>query len=166
LIDRGRASALPFLNFRTMNKFSETSKERLSTCDLYLQKVMIKAIELSPIDFGIAQGARTIQEQKQYFNEGKSKINPDNYTEYQLPLKAKHIVTPEFPKSRAVDFYAYIPGKGASWSSKQMLVIIGVILAVDNSMEGRLRSGADWDQDGEFMTDQTFQDLPHIEIIK
>ena len=147
-------------------KFSETSKKRLATCDPYLVKVMNKAIELSPIDFGIAQGARTVEQQKQYFNEGKSKINPDNYTIEELPLKAKHIVTNDYPLSRAVDIYAWIPGKGASWDSKHLLVIIGVVLAVDKMYENRLRSGANWDMDGEFMTDQRFQDLPHFELIK
>lgn len=143
--------------------FSQTSSERLKTATPYLNKVFHRAIEITPIDFGIAQGGRTIEQQREYFRDGKSKINPDNYDPLVLPLKAKHIITPEYSKSGAVDIYAYIPHKGASWDKAHLCVIAGVILSIDKSMENKLRWGGNWDMDGEIISDQTFQDLPHFE---
>ena len=146
--------------------YSETSKERLSTCDNYIQKVLNRAIEICPIDFGIAQGARTVQQQQQYFNEGKSKVNPEKYSDAELPLKGKHIVNELYPVAGAVDVYAYIPGKGASWDASHLCVIAGVIISIDKSMDNKLRWGGNWDMDGESISDQSFQDLPHFELVK
>lgn len=146
-------------------KFSKTSFDRLKTCHPYIQKVMLKAIELSDIDFGIAQGARTIEQQRQYFKDGKSKINPDAYTSIQLPHKAKHIVNEVFPLSGAVDVYAWVNGQ-ASWETKDLTYIAGVIKAVDGMNEDKLRWGGNWDNDGVIIDDQKFQDLPHHELKK
>lgn len=145
-------------------KLSKTSTSRLQTCDPYIQKVISLAIEQSQIDFGVAQGSRTITQQRQYFNDGKSKVNPDNYEIDVLPHKAKHIVTDDFPMAGAVDIYAYV--NGASWDAKQLCFIAGVIMSIDASLENKLRWGGNWDGDGEIMTDQTFQDLPHFELKK
>ncbi len=145
-------------------KFSNTSKSRLITCDPYLVEVLSRAIEITPIDFGVAQGARTIEDQQKYYDEGKSKINPKKYKTSELPLKAKHIVDHNYPLSGAVDIYAYIPGKGASWDKSHLCLLAGVILSIDKSMENKLRWGGNWDMDGEIISDQNFQDLPHFEL--
>ena len=144
--------------------FSKTSEARLSTCESYLQKVFNKAIELSHIDFGIAQGERTIELQRQYFNEGKSKVNPDAYTQEVLPLKGKHITNLAYTKAGAVDIYAYING-AASWDVKSLCYIAGVIMSIDKSLENRMRWGGNWNMDGEIISDQNFQDLPHFEMV-
>lgn len=144
--------------------FSKKSNEKLNTCDDYIQRVMRRAIELSPVDFGIAQGSRSIDAQRKYFKAKKSKVNPDSYTKEELPLKAKHIVDEVYTKSGAVDIYAYIARKGASWDIKHLCLIAGVIMSVDKSMENRLRWGGNWDGDGEIIYDQRFQDLPHFEL--
>lgn len=146
-----------------MNKFGKTSATRLATCDEYIQKVLNIAIGRCAIDFGVAQGSRTVNQQRQYFNEGKSKINPDNYDLAELPLKAKHIVTEQFPMAGAVDVFAFVNGK-ASWDAKQLCYIAGCIMSVDAELENRLRWGGNWDGDGEILTDQTFIDLPHFEL--
>lgn len=147
-----------------MHSFSKTSDERLSTCDEYIQKVLRIAIKRSIVDFGVAQGERTIELQRQYFKEGKSKIDPDQYHPETLPLKAKHIVDEVYTKSGAVDVFVFISGKGASWDVRHLCYIAGVIMSVDAELEGLLRWGGNWDMDGEIISDQTFQDLPHFEI--
>ena len=149
-----------------MNKLSKTSEARLNTCDPYIQKVIRKAIQISAIDFGVAQGERTIEDQTKYFNEGKSKVNPANYTKEELPLKGKHITDNVYTKSGAVDIYAYIPGKGASWDKNHLCYLAGVIMSIDAQMESKLRWGGNWDMDGEIVIDQGFDDLPHYEMIK
>ena len=144
--------------------FSSTSKERLSTCDPYIQKVLNIAISRSQIDFGIAQGKRSVEDQKKYFNEGKSKVNPDNYSKEELPLKGKHITDDVYTLAGAVDIYAYISGKGASWDENHLCYIAGVIMSIDAELENKLRWGGNWDMDGEIVSDQGFDDLPHFEM--
>jgi peptidoglycan L-alanyl-D-glutamate endopeptidase CwlK len=136
-----------------MYKFGTTSKERLATCHDDLQKIMESAIALSPIDFGIACGHRSIADQQKAFNEGKSKIDG-------ITKKGKHNYSP----SLAVDVYAFVNGK-ASWDAKELCVIAGVVLAVAANYGIKLRWGGNWDMDSQIISDQSFQDLPHFELI-
>lgn len=155
-----------------MYTFGQRSTELLAKADLNLQKVFNKAIQLSPIDFGISQTSRTIDEQRQFYREGKSKINPDAYDLLSLPHKAKHIVTSQFQRAGAIDIFAWIPGKtNLMYDVEHLCMIAGVIMSISQEMyqEGfissRLRWGGNWDRDGQIIYDQTFQDLPHFELM-
>ena len=75
-----------------------SSKEKLDTCHIDLQKIFALAITRSKVDFGISEGHRTLARQKQLFNEGKSKIDG-------ISQKGKHNYKP----SLAVDIFAYHP---------------------------------------------------------
>lgn len=147
-------------------RLGSTSVKRLSTCHGEIQAVIELAIKRSPIDFGVAQGSRTITEQQEYFNNGKSKINPKAYiTKEKLFAHAKHLVDDDIrTKSDAVDVYAFVNGK-ASWESSSLILIAGVILSCADELGIKLRWGGNWDQDGEIVTDQTFQDFPHFERV-
>lgn len=145
--------------------FSKTSAERLATCDPYIQKVLNKAIEISEVDFGIAQGERTVAQQQQYFDEGKSRVNPQNYSAEELPLKGFHITNEIYTKSGAVDIYAYYNG-AAQWDSKHLTYLAGIIMAVDGMMENKMKWGGNWDMDGVIIDDQSFDDLPHFQMIE
>jgi len=140
--------------------FSSRSKEKLSTCETDLQKIFNKAIELSRIDFGISAGHRSLEKQKQYYDEGKSKVDG-------IRVKGKHNYSP----SKAVDIYAYVAGK-AVWETKHLCYLGGLIVGVaemllqQGEIEHKLRWGGNWDMDGEIISDQTFQDLPHFELRK
>lgn len=138
-----------------MNKLSKTSIERLSTCHSDIQKVITLAIELSPVDFGIAEGHRSEERQIELFNEGKSKVK-----------KGKH----NFYPSRAVDIYAFVNRK-ASWDNAHLTFLGGFIIACAKHLKEKgeithdFRWGGNWDGDGEIISDQNFIDLPHFEII-
>ena len=149
-----------------MYSFGKTSKRRLETCDSRIRDTMYLAIKRSPIDFGIAQGARTVEQQQEYFDNDKSKINPSAYANLEDLLKvAKHIVDGEIRlKAEAVDVYAFVNGK-ASWDSSSLILIAGVILSCANELGYKLRWGGNWDGDGEIITDQKFQDFPHFELL-
>lgn len=134
-------------------KFGSTSLSRLETCDMKLYRLLNLAISRSPIDFGIAEGHRTLQRQNELFKKGLSKIDGINQI-------GKHNSNP----SKAVDVYAFVNGK-ASWEVHHLCIIIGVIFSCADELNIKIRSGANWDMDGEFMTDQRFIDLPHIELI-
>lgn len=136
-----------------MGTFSKTSQERLATCHPLLQQVANEAIKTCPVDFGIAEGNRTIERQQQLFKEGKSKI--DGITQ-----KGKHNYIP----SEAFDIYAYVNGK-ISYDAATLSFIAGFIISTAIKLNIKLRWGGNWDGDGEIIKDQTLIDLPHFELL-
>ncbi len=142
-----------------MFKFSNTASKRLLTAHKDLQLIFNTVISLSNVDFGIAEGHRSIELQKKYYDEGKSQIDGIN-------KKGKHNYDP----SLAVDIYLWINGR-AQWDEESLSYVAGLIHGVSEMLlkEGkinhRIRWGGNWDMDGEILTDQTFQDRPHFELI-
>lgn len=156
-----------------MYQLGRTSKNRLNTCHSDLILIIEESIKVSRIDFGVAQGERTIELQQQYFDNGKSKVNPKAYnTIEELLKKGKHIVDGVIrKKSDAVDLYAYYNGS-AQWDEFSLCFIAGVVISTSERLykEGKIshkiRWGGNWDSDGIIITDQSFQDLPHFELVK
>lgn len=81
-------------------KLSNRSLGRLEGINPKLHNVVTRGIELTRIDFGVTQGMRTIEQQKAYFEAGKSQT-----------MKSKHLV------GDAVDVVAYVGGD-VSWDGK------------------------------------------------
>ena len=75
-------------------KFGKSSEEKLATVHSQLASAARKALQLSPIDFGITEGRRSIEKQKQLVKEGASKT-----------LKSKHLT------GHAIDIVCYVDGK-------------------------------------------------------
>lgn len=142
-----------------MFKFGKTSKERLITCHADIQLIMNESIKITNVDFGIAEGHRSIEKQKQYFKEGKSKIDGVN-------KKGKHNYTP----SLAVDIYPYFDN-GAKWDNEHLSYLAGIIHAVSEMLFAsgkithKIRWGGNWDMDGIILIDQSFDDRPHFELV-
>ena len=142
-----------------MYKFGKTSKEKLSSCHEDLQLIMSEVIKITNVDFGIAEGHRSIEKQKQYFKEGKSKIDGVN-------KKGKHNYNP----SLAVDIYPYFDN-GAKWDNEHLSYLSGIIHAVsemlfaDGKISHKVRWGGNWDMDGIILIDQSFDDRPHFELV-
>ncbi len=82
-----------------MNGFSlsQRSIERLDGVDDRLVDVVCRAIEITTVDFGVTEGLRTIETQRQYVAAGKSQT-----------MESKHLT------GEAVDLMAYINGQ-VSW---------------------------------------------------
>jgi len=139
-------------------KFGSTSLERLETCHKDLQLIAREAIKYTQVDFGIACGYRSPEDQLKAFKAGFSQIDG-------ITRKGKHNYSP----SLAMDIYAWI-GK-ASWDIRYMLYLGGVITSVamrlkdDGKITHEVRYGGNWDGDGILMDDQSFNDLPHFELI-
>lgn len=154
-----------------MKKFGTRSINEINTMVDDLALIFMESIKVSDIDFGVTQGARSVEQQLEYFLDGKSKIDPRKYSESDLVAKAKHIVNSLEPKSRAGDIYAFVPtNKKLAYDEKHLCFIAGVITATanrlfaENKIKTKIRWGGNWDRDGEIITDQKFQDLPHFEI--
>jgi len=143
-----------------MYRFGKTSKSRLSTCHRDLQIIMNESIKITDVDFGIAEGHRSIEKQQQYFKEGKSKIDGIN-------RKSKHNYSP----SLAVDIYPYFDN-GAKWDNESLSYLSGIIHAVSEILfqsrriTHKIRWGGNWDMDGVILLDQSFDDRPHFELVK
>lgn len=145
--------------------FGTRSQELLATCHEDLQKIMNLAITRSRVDFGISEGHRSVERQKQLFQEGKSKI--DGVTQ-----KGKHNLTP----SEAVDIYAYHPDletrRKIVYDLGSLCYIAGVVISCAQELFEKgevshvIRWGGNWDRDGVILHDQSFDDLPHFEIRK
>ncbi len=134
-------------------KLSNSSNRRLKGVSPNLIEVVKLALKRTPIDFGIAWmgGLRTAEDQNKLFKEDRS--TKDGYEK-----KSKH------QYGEAIDFQPYVNGK-LDRSEHNYLIIIGVFFACANELGINIRSGLNWDKDQVFITDQNFQDAPHIEII-
>ena len=140
--------------------YSKTSKERLNTCHPDLIKIMNFVIRYSSVDIGIAEGHRSVKRQFRLFQQGKSKI--DGYSRL-----GKHNYRP----SMAVDIYAFFNNK-AQWDAETITYIMGMIhlaaevLFEQGEISHKVRWGGNWDMDGVVLLDQSFDDRPHVELIK
>jgi peptidoglycan L-alanyl-D-glutamate endopeptidase CwlK len=119
-------------------KLSSKSLERLQGVDERLVKVVKRAIEITPIDFSVLEGLRTLERQKQLVADGFSQT-----------LKSKHLT------GHAVDLGCIVDGK-ITWD-KQHYVTLS--LAVKKAAE-ELRINIRWG--GDF---KSFFDGPHFELI-
>lgn len=144
--------------------FGSNSLEKVNTCHEDLQKILKLAISRSNVDFGVTEGHRSLERQKQLFDEGKSKI--DGITQ-----KGKHNYKP----SLAADIYIYHPDletrRKLAYHRESLSYVAGIINSCANELfdEGKIshhiRWGANWDSDGVIDLDQSFDDYPHFELV-
>lgn len=148
-----------------MYKFGKTSQSRLDTCHNDLQIILNEVIKF--YDVSVLEGLRSTKKQQQYFTDGKSKLDGIN----KLSKHQDH----GDGISYAVDIMPYLKGENAFSDSKadinRFYYLAGIMLGVSNMLlaqgkiSHRLRWGGDWDSDHSFK-DQTFNDLPHFELVK
>jgi peptidoglycan L-alanyl-D-glutamate endopeptidase CwlK len=159
-----------------MFKFSNKSLEKLATVHKDLQLIMNYAITRSNIDFGISFGYRSPDEQFELFKKGRANVNGS-----WIILDKSKVVTYKDGfgnKSRhnlgeAVDVYAYFKNyKNEAYNKLALTYIAGIVRSVSeelyakNMIEYKVISGINWDDDEDFMFDQSFMDYPHFELDK
>lgn len=142
-------------------ELSEKSLEKFKTLHPDLQKILSELIKV--YDFAIIEGHRTLEQQQQYYKEGKSKLDGVNN-------KSKHQSYP----SLAVDIMPYKKGtnafSGDELDTMRFYFMMGMVKVIAHNLLDKgeishgVRFGLDWDGDDTF-TDQTFHDLPHFELI-
>ena len=145
-----------------MARFSETSLRRLQTVHDDLKKVLTFAIH--EIDFGVACGHRSIDEQFELFKKGRifsngkwivsSKGRIVTYCDGSKKV-SKHNHYPSY----AVDLYGWKDGQ-ADWSKEYLTKVAGVGLSIAKELKeaGEIKHeiiwGGHWDMG----------DFPHFEI--
>ena len=139
--------------------FSARSVKQLITCHEDLRTLAHEALKHSDIDFGIFEGHRSLERQKELYKAGKSKLNGENGL-------GPHNYSP----SRAFDIIPYVNGK-VTQEFSVYAYIGGVFTTVARHLydqqliSHRIRWGGNWGKTGSAFTDQRFNDLPHYELI-
>lgn len=120
-----------------MYKFSKRSLDNLKGVDERLVKLMEEVLSISPYDFGITEGLRTIEKQKEYVKAGKSQT-----------MNSYHL------KGKAVDIKVYKDGK-VTWDLKYYKEIANLVkrTAVEKGL--KITWGGDW---------KTLVDGPHFQL--
>lgn len=160
-----------------MIKLSKTSKANYETLHIDLRRIIDRALIYSDIDFGISQGHRPPKEQFELYKKGRKQKGD----EWVINDKSKIITYKDgydklskhnYDPSMAFDFFVWVPGKRELVYDENhlialasMFITIGKDLCNRGEIEYQVRSGMNWDCDGEILTDQSFDDLPHIELI-
>ncbi|MFA8450709.1 MAG: hypothetical protein ACEPOW_08445 [Bacteroidales bacterium] len=150
-----------------MFKFGKRSKQCLQGVHKDLQLIMEETIKVSQLDFGIHEGARTIEKQLEYFHSGKSKIDP---RKKENLIHAKHVLYEGRKNAEAVDIH--ISSKQYAWNTLHLSFVAGSIIAIaeklyqEKKTTHKIRWGGNWDRDKIIIEDQRFDDLPHFEIHK
>lgn len=109
-----------------MFKLSDKSIDKMKGVNPALIAVVKKAIELTTVDFGVTEGLRSIERQKELFKAGKSQT-----------MKSRHIV------GEAVDLVAYVNGK-VDWSWKYYEQIAVAMKQAAKELEVPIEWGGDW----------------------
>jgi len=133
--------------------FGKESEKQLLTCDRRIQEIMRIGIVRSKVDFGINEGHRTTALQQKYFSEGKSE--KDGIIKLSMH---------QYWPSVAFDIYAWVKGK-RSYELYYMAYLAGLFNAIAKELGYDLTWGGNWDNDGEFITDQRFQDTCHHQLL-
>ena len=120
-----------------MYSFSQRSNDRLKGVHPDMVKVMEEAIKESPLDFGITEGLRTLERQKELFESGKSQT-----------MNSRHL------RGLAVDIAIFIDGK-ANWDFPNYKLVADHIKEVAKELNVPIQWGGDW---------ISFKDGPHFEL--
>lgn len=107
-------------------KLSRRSLDRLQGVDDRLVAVVKHAITATKTDFGVIQGMRTIEQQKELVAKGASQT-----------MKSKHL------EGLAVDLMAYINGRG-SWELNLYDDLADAMAEGANAVGCKVRWGAAW----------------------
>ena len=118
-------------------KLSKRSNERLIGVHPDLVRVVHRALQLSPIDFGISEGLRTMERQIQLKKAGASKT-----------LNSRHL------SGHAVDVVAYI-GKEVRWDWPLYEQIATAFKQAAQELDVPIVWGGDW---------TSSKDYPHFEL--
>ena len=135
-----------------MPAFGARSMRNRHTLHESLKDVLDEAILY--YDFTILCGHRAKDEQDEAFNNNRSQVQWPN---------SKHNTFP----SLAVDvapYYAHAPHIRLN-RLYEFVYLHGIIIGLAARRSIKLRSGQNWDMDDELITDQGFNDFPHIELV-
>ena len=129
-----------------MPSFSTTSMERLNSCHPSLIQICEQVV--LTYDVRVLEGYRSGKRQDELFRQNKSKLRAGESKHNQKP-------------SIAVDLAPY----PIDWdNAKRFYLMAGFMFQAAHDLGHTIRWGGDWDSDW-VHTDQSFNDLPHFELM-
>ena len=120
-----------------MFTFSTRSKKRMDGVHPDLVEVAQLALELSPVDFGVSEGRRSLEKQRLMVKQGKS-----------TTMNSRHLT------GHAIDVYAWVDGK-VSWDMEYYKQIAKAFKKAAKKKKVKITWGGDW---------KSFVDGPHFEL--
>ncbi len=121
---------------------SARSEARMAGVHDDLKKVVRRALQLSPFDFGITSGKRTAEEQNALFKKGASQL--DGYAR-----KSRH------QTGHAIDFVVYDENGKVTWGFSYYEQVSWAFKQAADELGIAITWGGDW---------VSFRDGPHIEL--
>lgn len=118
-------------------QLSKRSIDRMAGVHADLVKVVRRAIEITDIDFGVTEGLRTIEKQREYVAKGASQT-----------MKSRHLT------GHAIDLVAYI-GDEVRWDWPLYGKIAKAMKAAAAELKIPLEWGGEW---------KSFKDGPHFQL--
>ena len=113
-------------------------------------------------DISLIAGGRDEETQNRFFDEGTTKVRWPHSKHNKLPLSYAVDFQPyPMPHVNATDPKIKAKAQKKLWASLAYVAGAARVFAYANGF--RLRWGGDWDMDGN-LTDQTFDDLFHLEL--
>lgn len=139
-----------------MNKFGVRSDAELLGADPLLRRIAYKVLKIK--DHSVLKSHRPEHEQNEAFESGNSKLQwPDGKHNAWLS-KALDVQT--YPRPPTV-FAGY---EDDSELRAEQYYLLGLYVGIAAELGIKLRSGADWDSDGE-VSDNGWDDLFHVELV-
>jgi peptidoglycan L-alanyl-D-glutamate endopeptidase CwlK len=136
--------------------FSTQSKTRLVGVHPKLVAVVHRALEVSKVDFMVAEGVRTPERQKHLYAQGRTA--PGNKVTWTL--NSNHFKNPRTGYGHAVDL---LPAPYDWKELKHFDTMALAMLQAADELHTPIRWGADWDRDGK-PRERGETDSPHFEL--
>jgi hypothetical protein len=118
-------------------KFGQRSESNLVGVHPDLVRVARHALTLSPVDFAITEGVRSLKRQQELFNQHLTKT-----------IHSRHLI------GYAIDVVAYI-GNTVSWDLPHYATIAKAMKAASEELNIPIEWGGDW---------RSFRDGPHFQL--
>ena len=154
-----------------MYKYGSRSKERLDTVHPAMRGVCIKALQLSPIDITVLEGARTKARQQFLYSKGRTttELLAEGIVDVEgrpadrkvtWTLNSKHI-----PRSDGWSWAVDLAPYPINWKDTDRFDQMASAMFRAASILGvQIRWGADWDSDG-ILREKGETDSPHFELV-
>lgn len=125
-------------------RLGATSLHRLQKVHPLLSACVVRAIQITSVDFTVFEGLRSLERQRELFDSGATKT-----------LNSRHLVgkAVDLPAWRGFPVWDVVAAQQVANAMMQAAKDCGVVL----------RWGGDWDMDGD-QSDEKFRDLVHFEL--
>lgn len=132
---------------------SKRSRMRLAGVHPDLVRVVLRAIEITTVDFGVLEGVRSEARQRALYAQGRTTPGP----KVTWTLRSNHFIQPGTGYGHAVDLVPFVDG-GLEWDNDGRLGLWPRIAEAMKSAAQELGVGLQWG--GDWRT----PDRPHFEL--